>query len=60
MHAANHGNVAMLHRLVSAGADLNIKNKDGKTACMIAAGSGQVKALQEMKASPPPTRNPKP
>jgi len=44
--------VCVLQAEIEAGVDLNLRNKDGKTACMLAAGAGHPEVLSSMKRGP--------
>jgi len=41
-------NINMVNDLIKAGADLNIKSKDGQTALVVAVGTGDVKVVEAL------------
>jgi len=44
--AASRGEIELIKEILNKGADINEKNKHGKTALMLAAGNGRVEATQ--------------
>ena len=50
-HAVRHGDIYTVDRLLSAGADVNARDRYGQTALMVAAKTGHAKVVERLIAA---------